>query len=358
MLLLSCLYVCVFSCHAKVADSAVQYRKYTINSDNSETLIQVLTLDPKRVKIVAVRAHETGDSIATVGIIAKHFNALAAINGGFFRLNETDNNWVAAGALKIDNQWHGIAYQSRGAIGWSPVTNTLLFDRLQTDSKIIVGNNTLPINVMNKIVTGNKTALLSDSFTDSVKFNNSTGITILDHRVQAVYNNHDTMTIPPDAYLYYLSGTTPNNIKAFKVGEPAIIDIKVRPQLNKQSANQWNKLPYIVGGGPLLIHKGKKITNFNVENLDKKFLYNRDARTAVGILPDGRWVFVVVTGSLLPNTAGFTILELRDFMSSLGCTAALNLDGGGSSAMYLRDATDLVVVERPVADAILVLAKN
>jgi exopolysaccharide biosynthesis protein len=39
-----------------------------------------------------------------------------------------------------------------------------------------------------------------------------------------------------------------------------------------------------------------------------------------------------------PNTSsGMTLTELADFMKSLGCESALNLDGGGSTTMVIRN---------------------
>lgn len=353
IILLLSFYIAAFSCEARVADTPVLYKKYSINQP---TEIKVLTLNPKRVKIIAVRAHEVGDNITTIGVMAKKFNALAAINGGFFRLNKQSDNWVPAGALKTNNQWHGIAYKSRGAIGWDPTTGGVLFDRVQTSSKIIIANNAFPINAMNKIVSGDRAALLSDSFSKPVQLSNSMGITILDQRIQAI-DSYSAVTIPDNAYLYYVSGGMSNDIQDLKIGDPAIVNINMQPLLDKSSTKQWNKMPYIVGGGPLLIHNGKKINNFDDEKLDKAFIYERHARTAIGLLANGRLVLVVAEGDVIQNTMGLTIPELRDFMFSLGCTAALNLDGGGSSAMYLRNAV-VPMIERPVADAILVIEKT
>ena len=353
LLLLSSFCIVSFSCEARIADAAMLYKKYTLNQSVE---IKVLTLDPKRVKLIAARAHDVGENLTTIGVMAKKFNALAAINGGFFRLNKQSDNWVPAGILKINNQWHGIAYKSRGAIGWNPSTGVALFDRLQTSSTIMIANNKLPINAMNKIVFGNKAALLSDSFAEPVPISNSVGITVLNQHVHAI-NSTGAITIPDNAYLYYASGSMVNGVKGFKVGDAATININVQPLLDKSNSNKWNNMPYILGAGPLMIHNGRKLNNFDEEQIDKSFISERNARTAIGLLTNGKIVLVVSDGDVIQNTMGLTIVELRDFMFSLGCVAALNLDGGISSAMYLRDSV-MPNIERPVADAILVIDKS
>lgn len=63
----------------------------------------------------------------------------------------------------------------------------------------------------------------------------------------------------------------------------------------------------------------------------------RHPRTAVGKKADGTIVFVVVDGRSKGNAQGMSIFELRSIMGWLGCKDAINLDGGGSSAMVIGD---------------------
>ena len=52
---------------------------------------------------------------------------------------------------------------------------------------------------------------------------------------------------------------------------------------------------------------------------------------------------MVVDGRQAPRSAGMSLPELTDLMAALGADEALNLDGGGSSAMALRGR----IVNRP-----------
>jgi len=45
------------------------------------------------------------------------------------------------------------------------------------------------------------------------------------------------------------------------------------------------------------------------------------------------YIFVVVDGRQPKLSVGMTLEELADFMVSLGCTEAMNTDGGGSAEM-------------------------
>lgn len=348
-----CVPLLTLACACKASD-VIEYKKY---SPDEFTLIHVLMVDPQRTQIVIARAQDVGQGSNTVSSIAKHFGALAAVNGGFFRLNEPiSSNSLPAGALKINNMWHGIAYKPRGALAWNPANNSVFFDRIQTQSQVIIKDQALPINAMNKITSGNKAILLSDSYIDPIELNGNIGLIILDQHIQAIYNTGN-ITIPADSYMYKIGATLPEKIKNLKIGTPAIINITVRPQLQPNNHKRWNQQPFIISAGPLLIHRSQKIQDFSVEGIDAGFINDRHARTAVGILPDKRWVFVVVERGFLQEFTGLSIPELRDFMFTLGCVAALNLDGGGSAAIYLRDH-DVSSTERPVADAILILKRD
>ena len=60
------------------------------------------------------------------------------------------------------------------------------------------------------------------------------------------------------------------------------------------------------------------------------------ARTAFGTTPDGRAMMLTVSGKGQdPESSGLTLTELADTMKELGCTEALNFDGGASATMYV-----------------------
>ena len=76
----------------------------------------------------------------------------------------------------------------------------------------------------------------------------------------------------------------------------------------------------------------------------------RHPRTAVGVSPDRRTVyFVVVDGRQAGFSIGATYNDLGAIFERLGAYEAVNLDGGGSTTMVIRDAEDQPkVLNRPV----------
>lgn len=65
-----------------------------------------------------------------------------------------------------------------------------------------------------------------------------------------------------------------------------------------------------------------------------------NARSAVGLKPDGTVVLAVATQRLDVETAtGLSLPQMAEFLSDLGVTIALNLDGGSSSGLFWRGTT-------------------
>jgi len=147
--------------------------------------------------------------------------------------------------------------------------------------------------------------------------------------------------------------------------------ILVIPQSNPNytKSKDWDCITYIVGGAPILIRSDIVLTDYSSEKTIKSFLYKKHARTAIGILPNGHFIFVVVDGikRIFFNNTGITIPDLANFMHEIGCVEALNLDGGGSSTLVfegevintpcgeINDGKGHYV--RAVSDAILVIPK-
>ena len=83
--------------------------------------------------------------------------------------------------------------------------------------------------------------------------------------------------------------------------------------------------------GPALVKDGETL------KMNKDYGYNptgREPRAAIGQLDRLSYVMVIAEGR--GESKGVTHQELADFMGSLGCRDAFNLDGGGSATMVFR----------------------
>ena len=62
----------------------------------------------------------------------------------------------------------------------------------------------------------------------------------------------------------------------------------------------------------------------------------RHPRSAAGISPDNRYLYLLVIDGRRPNSIGATEAETALILRSLGASEGINFDGGGSSALVLR----------------------
>ncbi len=63
----------------------------------------------------------------------------------------------------------------------------------------------------------------------------------------------------------------------------------------------------------------------------------RAPRSAIGVREDGSVVIAVVDGRAdVSHSVGATLAELAEIMKGLGCRQAMNMDGGGSSVMFIN----------------------
>jgi hypothetical protein len=113
-----------------------------------------------------------------------------------------------------------------------------------------------------------------------------------------------------------------------------------------------------VGGWPLLLVNGKVQTRSSNARKNS-YLIPRHPRTAVGY--DRRYLFLVEVDGRQPELSmGMNLEELANLMKDLGCTDAMNLDGGGSSTFWLdgkvmNSPSDKH--ERTVANALVIVRK-
>jgi len=124
-----------------------------------------------------------------------------------------------------------------------------------------------------------------------------------------------------------LTGSESGSTAALRAGEKVKLRIRVR-------INGQKKIREVVAGFPILVLEGKK----NIIGSPSKSLSQRHPRTAFCYNPQ-KIIFAVVDGRQPRLSVGMTLDELADLMVELGCTTAMNSDGGGSSVMAVRGET-------------------
>ncbi len=146
---------------------------------------------------------------------------------------------------------------------------------------------------------------------------------------------------------------------ALRSGRPALV-VPDSNRLWEEGLKDSN----IMTSGPMLLIDGMPTPMRD----DRTFVTNRHNRTALGMKADGTTILLVADGRFKHKAEGLSLTELQRVMRWLGCIDAINLDGGGSTTMYVHDKPHDGVVnypsdnrtfdhegQRPVSNAILVL---
>jgi len=132
--------------------------------------------------------------------------------------------------------------------------------------------------------------------------------------------------IPENAILLAEPSDTKDSQSKFrnlKVGMRVTVRMLVRMEQHPDISDAIAGLPILVTAGHAAIQR---------ELSD--YIKQRHPRTAV-CYNEQNYIFVVVDGRQQKLSVGMTLEELADFMVSLGCTEAMNTDGGGSTEMAI-----------------------
>lgn len=325
-----------------IAPGVVRY-KYEISRDKKNTQTNVVTVDLNNphIKINTVAGGGTYTNKATVTQMADRTNAVALVNGDFFTMQLQG---VPLGASIID----GDMKSSPAVLTdiWSfgiDENNTAFIDSTKFVGSITAPNGkSYPIDGLNKTFywyqpskeySHESKIQMYDSFWSSKSRGDKTAGEVLlseDNVVeQIVYRKNIDMKIPKGKKILQVSGGSERFVREnIKVGDKVQINTNIEPNRN------WKMM---IGGHALLVENGaiKKYTK------DVTSIGGIRARTAVGISKDGKTVYIVSCEGRTKRSAGLSLNELSQFMLDLGAFKAMNLDGGGSTAMAVRNLGDI-----------------
>lgn len=100
------------------------------------------------------------------------------------------------------------------------------------------------------------------------------------------------------------------------------------------TAYQATTYPNLFSSEPLMIENYEYVEWAGKTSFMNKSIH---PRTAVALTEDGRLLLVTVDGRWYGMARGMTIVELRDFLKlNFNPAWAINMDGGGSTSMYIK----------------------
>jgi len=115
------------------------------------------------------------------------------------------------------------------------------------------------------------------------------------------------------------------------------------PVIMKRPEEGWVEATFenVLTSGPLLL-LADTLQSFNNDSFNQ----NRHPRTAVAVTGDNRLLLITIDGRSFQGY-GMTIPETAELLANLGAEFALNLDGGGSTTMWIKGKTENSIVNYP-----------
>ena len=254
---------------------------------------------------------------STITTIAKKNNSIVAINGTFFK----PATGVPLGTLMIDKKMYTGPIYNRVAMG--------IFDDHYDMARVQLNANLKSWDKILKVDNINQPRMLS---TYVIVYTKEWGkmapaspqygqqIAVEDGKVVAVSTS--ALPIPENGFVI----VAPKQKLAELAKEKSInLEINTIPD--------WQNVNHIIGGGPYLVKNGQVYVDVSEQKLGA--IGGRNPRSAIGYTAENNLIIVAVDGRE-NSSVGLTLFELANLMKSIGCVSAMNLDGGGSTVLYVN----------------------
>ena len=320
-------------------------------------VIYLLRVDPRQGTLRLGQAMDEVVGAETTSSMSRRAGALAAINGGYFRTTGAARG-EPVGLLVLAGKVLSEPVRNRAslAIGQGvPQRLAIVFPRLSLT--LHVGKSRLAVDGINRPRETDELIVYTPDYhrTTLTAPGGSELVVRKGRRPESLTAGQGKASrmIPLDGMIISAHGKARERLEAtWRTDRP------VRLQADLQTGGPASPpLPVLLGAGPQLLRQGAVVLEEQVESYAPSFLTDRAPRTAIGWQADGTILLVVVDGRQPQWSVGMTLAELAELMRDLGCQEALNLDGGGSTTMVVRDRVvnrpSDATGERPVSDAIL-----
>lgn len=311
------------------------------NTSNGNVKISVVTVDltnPYAYLTIVLGAGRWTER-STVSEMTQRTNPIALTNGDFFNMQAEG---APIGATVIDGELASSPSYLTGVYALG-ITNDrkAYIEQFEFSGQVAtVYGDVYPLAGVNKTVYWqeddnshshlNKLHLYTDLWGGTSRGNDSyvgtpVEIMVQNNKVVSVSENGAfSMAVPEGVQILHGDGKAAEFLKGFKVGDTININYTMTPDMDWQM---------VIGGHALLVDNGQVVPYTK----DLSSLGGVRARTAVGISADNSKVYIVSAEGRTGESAGLSLTDLANFMQYIGCYKAVNLDGGGSTAMTVRD---------------------
>lgn len=342
---------------------------YAASNNGSPQKNYVLEYNPKNTEVEALTVFGThifgGDTLSSNVALAESrgYTVVAGINGGPF----DTSNGVTIGTIISNGR---IISASEGLSGYDSFAiredGSMFISTSNLSFTYSVGGKVININHINKQKkeANNYVYLItSDYSSDTTTLASSTEVVLnvksgrasigekMIATVESVNNNTKRTKLSEGQIV--LVGPNAEALGNLSVGAELTFDF-----VSNDKEYDWNEVEQSICGFYEILKDGEYVNTWDPAI---------HPRTTIGYKADGTIVFFVVDGRQPGFSIGLTDLACAQYMKSLGCVAAIRMDGGGSSTMGIRMPGDSKMTtvnspsdgsERSDADGLLLVLKE
>lgn len=326
-------------------DKGIKHIKLTVYYDSKPVNINVVEVDSKlaqKYELVPALSSKTLTGREKIANIAKDKNAIIALNGTFFK----PQTGVPLGTLMIDKKMYTGPIYDRVAMGifkdGYDMARVKLNASLKSERQVLnIDNINQPRMLATYIL-----AYTSDWGTvapPTPKY----GLQLAVDKDRIIKKTTAPLEIPSDGYV--IAGPA-SLLDKFEVGESVLLEFKTNPE--------WANVEHIISGGPYLVKDGDVFVDMTAQKLGA--IGGKNPRSAIGYTAENNLILVAVDGRE-GSSVGMTLMQLARFMSGIGCVQAMNLDGGGSTVMYVSGEVVNKPQEKggiPISNAVVLKSKS
>jgi len=344
----------------------VQYKQYAYNNTNLNTInhLAVDLGDPTTEVQLGMAAAVNGKE-STTSMATRHSRegnrVVGAVNASFYNMTEgyplfllAKNNVILNGGTVSNgaDQYmnvptaFGIAADGRGII-----------DNFDFNVALSHNGNRYNMSGLNHPRTSGDAVIYTPQFHSKTTDTNQygfeivvdTGKTITENtfgqtltgRVTQIkpYNSQEKLAIPSTGFVVSLHGGDWHS----KLSHVAVGD---EMSANFSVDKTWQNAQFILASGPYLVKDGKPYIMMSLASARAKEIA---PRTVVATSKDGKTVHFITVDGRQSHSKGMNMIQLADYLVKLGVDRAINLDGGGSTTMGIRNpgSNDMIVANSP-----------
>lgn len=147
-------------------------------------------------------------------------------------------------------------------------------------------------------------------------------------------------TIPKNGFVLSVQGGSPlsKTFSNLQAGQEVSVNFSID--------EKWQDAQFIIASGPFLVRDGQRYIMMSTASSRAKEVA---PRTVVAVSKDKQTIHFITVDGRQSHSKGMNMTELADYLISLGVDTAINLDGGGSTTMAIRQygSNDVVLKNKP-----------